>query len=173
MKTATLTSSPVLVLNQNYQPLNICNARRAIVLIGGGKAELLLNGRGNICSVSRKFPIPSVIRLFLMVKQPLVRRRLSRQAVFHRDGFTCQYCGNGSRVLTLDHIKPRSRGGVHAWENVVSACIPCNHRKAGRTPAEARMALLGAPRAPRPNPYLLFHLRHIEDDWREFIPWVD
>ena len=170
--TATLTSSPVLVLNQNYQPLNICNARRAVVLVGGGKAELLLNGRGNVRSVSRTFPIPSVIRLFLMVKQPLVRRRLSRQAVFHRDDFTCQYCGKETTELTLDHIIPRSRRGVHAWENVVSACISCNHRKAGRTPAEASMALRGAPRAPRPNPYLLFHHRHIEDDWREFIPWV-
>ena len=72
-------SSPVLVVNQNYQPLNVCNARRAIVLIDRGKAELLANGRGAVHSVSRIFPVPSVIRLIYMVKRPLMRRRLSRQ----------------------------------------------------------------------------------------------
>ena len=165
--------SPVLVLNQNYQPLNICNARRAILLLGRGKAELLLNGRGNVHSVSQTVPIPSVVRLVYMVKRPPIRRRLSRQAAFHRDGFACQYCGQPSRELTLDHIKPRSKGGKHVWENVVSACIPCNHRKAGLTPREANMRLLRQPSAPRPNPYYLFQHRSIQDDWRQFMPWVD
>ena len=167
-----LISLPVLVLNQNYQPLNVCNARRAIVLIGHGKAELLVNGRGSVRSVSLTFPIPSVIRLFHMVKRPLMWRRLSRRAVFYRDGFTCQYCSRATRELTLDHILPRSRGGAHAWENVVSACIACNHRKAGLTPAEADIRLLRQPKAPRPNPYYEFHHRTILDEWRQFIPWV-
>ena len=165
-------NSPVLVLNQNYQPLNICNARRAIVLVGVGKAELLVNGRGHVRSISSIFPIPSVIRLIYMVKRPLMRRRLSRRAVFYRDRFTCQYCGTETRELTLDHILPRSRGGAHGWSNVASACIPCNHRKAGLTPAEARMRLLKEPKAPRPNPYYLFHLRPILEEWKQFIPWV-
>ena len=103
--TATI-QSPVLVLNQNYQPLNICNVRRALVLVGRGKAELIENGRGYIRSVSELFPAPSVIRLVYMVKRPVMRRRLSRQAVFYRDGFTCQYCGKQTRQLTLDHISP-------------------------------------------------------------------
>ena len=165
-------NSPVLVLNQNYQPLNICNARRAIVLVGVGKAELLVNGRGRIRSISRTFPIPSVIRLIYMVKRPLMRRRLSRRAVFYRDRFTCQYCGKETRELTLDHIMPRSRGGSHGWSNVVSACISCNHRKAGSTPAEARMGLMKEPKAPRPNPYFIFHLRPMLEEWKQFIPWV-
>ena len=59
------------------------------------------------------------------------------------------------------------------WENVVSACIPCNHRKAGLTPKEANLRLLKEPMAPRPNPYYLFHYRHILDEWRQFIPWVE
>ena len=83
--------SPVLVLNQNYQPLNICTVRRAFVLMGGGKAEPVSNGRGYVRSVTQSFPAPSVIRLFYMVKRPVMRRRLSRQAVFYRDGFACQY----------------------------------------------------------------------------------
>ena len=168
-----LINSPVLVLNQNYQPLNICNARRAFVLLGRGKAELLENGRGNVHSVSLTFPIPSVIRLIYLVRRPLMRRRLSRRAVFYRDGFTCQYCGKATRELTLDHIVPRSAGGPHVWENIVSACIPCNHRKAGLTPREANLRLLKEPSTPRPNPYYLFHHRHIMDEWRPFIPWVE
>ena len=166
------SDAPVLVLNQNYQPLNVCNARRAIVLLGLGKAELMENGRGQIRSISQTFAIPSVIRLIYMVKRPLMRRRLSRRSVFYRDGFTCQYCGKETRLLTLDHILPRSRGGAHRWENIASACIQCNHRKAGLTPKEANMRLLVQPRAPRPDPYALFHHRTILDEWRQFIPWV-
>jgi len=167
-----VTDAPVLVLNQNYQPLNVCNARRALILVGLGKAELMANGRGQVHSVMRTFSIPSVIRLIYMVKRPLMRRRLSRRSVFYRDGFTCQYCGEETRLLTLDHIMPRSRGGPHQWENVVSACIPCNHSKAGSTPKEADMRLLRQPRAPRPDPYAMFHQRTILDEWRQFIPWV-
>ncbi len=166
-------NKPVLVLNQNYQPLNVCNARRAIVLLGRGKAETLINGEEHIATVSRRVPIPSVIRLIYMVKRPVVRRRLSRRAVFYRDGFRCQYCGLESKNLTLDHIIPRSRKGAHVWENVVSACIPCNHRKAGFTPREANMRLLTKPAAPRPNPYYIFHHRHIQDEWRQFMPWLE
>ena len=165
-------NAPVLVLNQNYQPLNVCNARRAVVLLDLGKAELMENSRGYIHTVSQVFPVPSVIRLFRMVKRPLLQRKLSRRAVFYRDKFTCQYCGTETRTLTLDHIVPRSRGGAHEWENVVSACIPCNHRKAGLTPKAARMRLLREPTAPRPDPYSLFHHRTILEEWRQFIPWV-
>ncbi len=171
--TMTLTVySPVLVLNQNYQPLNVCNVRRAFVLMGRGKAELVSNGRGYVHSVTEAFPAPSVIRLIYMVKRPVMRRRLSRQAVFYRDGFSCQYCGNKTKQLTLDHILPRSRKGAHVWENVVSACIPCNHHKAGLTPVEAKMRLKKRPAAPRPNPYYMFHHRQILDEWLPFIPWL-
>lgn len=168
-----LINKPVLVLNQNYQPLNVCNARRAIILLGRGKAETLIDGREHISTVSRRVSIPSVIRLVYMVKRPMARRRLSRRAVFYRDGFRCQYCGKQSKDLTLDHILPRSRKGQHEWENVVSACIPCNHRKAGQTPREANMRLLTKPAAPRPNPYYIFHHRRILDEWRQFMPWLD
>ena len=132
--TAPTIESPVLVLNQNYQPLNICSVRRAIVLMGRGKAELIINGRGEIRSSSAAFPMPSVVRLYYMVKKPMVERRLSRQALFYRDNFTCQYCGISTRKLTIDHIQPRSGNGKHVWENVESACRTCNHNKAEKTP---------------------------------------
>ena len=169
----TVLNEPVLVLNQNYQPLNVCNVKRAFVLVSRGTAELMVNGRGYIHSVSEVFALPSVIRLHHMVKRPIVQRRLSRRAVFHRDRLACQYCGKETRSLTLDHIIPRSRGGSHAWNNVVSACIPCNHRKAGLTPREANMKLLHEPAEPRPDPYYMFHHRTILDEWREFIPWMN
>jgi 5-methylcytosine-specific restriction endonuclease McrA len=167
-----MINSPVLVLNQNYQPFNVCNVKRAFVLLGHGKAELLVDGMGIVRSISQVFPVPSVIRLMHMVKRPPMHRRLSRRAVFYRDGFACQYCGKPAKELTLDHILPRSRGGQHIWENVASACIPCNHRKAGLTPKEAHMRLRREPKAPRPNPYYLFHHRTIMDEWRQFIPWA-
>ena len=119
--------SPVLLLNQNYQPLNICTARRAISLMGLGKAEPIINSSRNIRSATASLPLPSVIRLYYMVKIPTTNRRLSRQALFFRDKFTCQYCSKKTRQLTIDHVIPRSKGGLHVWENVVSACADCNH----------------------------------------------
>lgn len=144
-----LVASPVLVLNQNYQPLNICRARRAVVLVTLGKAEMLENGAGFIHTAAALFPVPTVIRLPYMVRQPRRQRRMSRLEIFIRDNFTCQYCGTKTRQLTLDHVSPRYRGGEHTWENVVSACPACNRRKAGRTPAEANMKLLKTPARPR------------------------
>lgn len=163
----------VLVLNQNYEPLNICGARRAIVLLLRERAQMLENGRGMFHTSTAAFPIPSVIRLMHMVKRPVFARRLSRQEVFWRDRYTCQYCGKSVRDLTLDHVLPRARGGIHSWENVVSACVLCNHRKAGRTPKEARMALRRQPRAPAANPYHLFVHRQLREEWRKFIPWAN
>jgi len=111
---------PVLVLNQNYEPLNVCRARRAVVLVYGGKAEMLEDGSGFIHSARHSFPLPSVIRLSYIIKRPRPKRKLTRLEVFNRDQYTCQYCGRESRQLTLDHVIPRHRGGQHTWENVVS-----------------------------------------------------
>ncbi len=136
---------PVLVLNQNYEPLNICRARRAVVLVYCGKAEMLEDGSGFIHSIGQIFSVPSVIRLAYMIKRPRPKRKLTRLEVFNRDQYICQYCGKESRQLTLDHVIPRYRSGEHTWENVVSACIPCNRHKAGRTPEQAGMRLIRCP----------------------------
>lgn len=165
--------SPVLLLNQNYQPLNVCDVRRAFVLVGRGKAEALETTERVIRSAYEEHPEPSIVRLLYMVKRPLHQRRLSRREVFIRDRHTCQYCGRQSRRLTLDHVLPRSRGGEHSWTNIVSACDRCNHRKAGRTPREANMLLQRDPRPPRPNPYAFFHVGRIQDQWRPYLPWLD
>ena len=166
-----LIRAPVLVLNLNYVPVNVCTVRRAIVLLTKGKAELLENHLGHLHTVSRLINAPSVIRLSYMVKRPFLPRKLSKKEVFLRDKFTCQYCGKRVHDLTLDHVIPRRQHGAHTWENVVTACNRCNLYKAGRTPAEAKMRLGTIPRAPDPNPYLILQNRTILEEWEIYIPW--
>ena len=168
-----MLSSSVLVLNLNYEPVNVCNVRRAVILLGKGKAEILENGRGEIHSASLIMVIPSVIRLVYLVRRPFAQRKLSKKEIFLRDRYTCQYCGQQTRDLTLDHVIPRRQEGVHSWENIVSACIPCNRRKAAGTPGEAGMTLLRRPKAPYPSPYYILHNRTILEEWRKFIPWAN
>jgi 5-methylcytosine-specific restriction endonuclease McrA len=166
-----LIRAPVLVLNLNYVPVNVCTVRRAIVLVTKGKAELLESHLGQLHTVSRDIDAPSVIRLAYMVKRPFLPRKLSKKEVFMRDKFTCQYCGKKIHDLTLDHVIPRRQHGAHTWENVVTACSRCNLHKAGRTPAEANMRLGTVPRAPDPNPYLILQNRVILEEWEIYIPW--
>lgn len=170
----SIVSSPVLVLNQNYEPLNVCQVRRATVLLLQGKAEVLENGRGSLHSVSGIFDIPTVIRIVYMVKRPHRQRKMTKLETFNRDKYTCQYCGRFSKELTIDHVIPRHRNGQHCWENVVTACIPCNRRKAGRTPSEAGMPLLRQPRAPRNNGfYIPFHHIRSHDEWKKYLSgWI-
>ena len=109
--------SPVLVLNLNYVPINVCTARRAVALLGKGKAELLENHQGQIRTVSRTVDVPSIIRLVYLVRKPFLPRKLSKKEVFLRDRFTCQYCGKKSPDLTLDHVVPRPpAGGAYLGE---------------------------------------------------------
>ncbi len=167
-------SSPVLVLNQNYEPLNVSTVRRAFTLVDRGKAEIIENGRGYLHSPTYLFEIPSVIRLVYLIRRPRPQGRLTRRDVFLRDRFSCQYCGKQTRDLTLDHIVPRHRGGSHDWENVVAACKHCNHRKAGRTPLEAHMALVRQPFRPAYSFFRTFYsYLQGQDGWRKFIPGLD
>ena len=149
---SVLIRAPVLVLNLNYVPVNVCSVRRAIVMVDKGKAELLEQHEGSLHTVSGEIEAPAIIRLVYLVKRPFLPRRLSKKEVFLRDRFTCQYCGKKAQDLTLDHVIPRRQHGPHTWENVVTACNRCNLRKAGHTPAEARMKLRTVPRVPDPNP---------------------
>ena len=163
----------VLVLNQNYEPLNVCSVRRALNLVLLGKAELLEAARGRIASASQVFPFPSVIRLFHLIKRPRPRVKLTRKEIFIRDHYTCQYCGLRSSHLTIDHVIPRSRGGLHTWGNVVAACQPCNHRKGGKSLTEARMVLKQQPQEPRASQYYTVERRlesTPDDAWSKFLP---
>ncbi len=162
--------SPVLVLNANFEPINVCTTRRAIGLVLSRKANLVLNGRGLIRTVSRTYPRPSIIRLEKMVKRPRPRVRLAKREVLRRDNYTCQYCGRHVPYLTIDHIIPRRLGGKHSWENLVAACPSCNHRKGGRTIEQAHMRLLGSPKEPPSSAlYLFAHHLQVNEDWIAFI----
>lgn len=165
-------SSPVLVLNLNYVPVNVCTARRAIVLVGKGKAELLENHSGEVHTVTAVFDVPSIIRLVYLVKRPYAPRKLSNKEIFLRDKFTCQYCQKKTQDLTMDHVIPRRQHGPHTWENVVAACPRCNLHKAGRTPAEANMKLMREPKAPQPNPYRMLQNYVILEQWLPYVPWT-
>ena len=163
-------SGTVLVLNQNYEPLNICNVRRAIVLVIDGKAEVLEQYSFALHAASREYPFPSVIRLVYMIKRPRPRVKLTRREIFIRDDYTCQYCGRHTSDLTIDHIHPRSKGGPHTWENVAAACRPCNLTKRDRTPDEAGMRLARPCRAPRATAWVIVSVSGIPDTWRPYLP---
>lgn len=140
------------MLNATYEPLSVVSQPRAINLVLSDKAEIIERDDTLIRSQHVSFPAPLVIRLRYYVRVPYnLPMPLSRRAIFLRDGYACQYCGAqpGKDHLTIDHILPRSRGGRTDWENVVTACAPCNRKKGNRTPDEARMALLQKPVRPR------------------------
>jgi 5-methylcytosine-specific restriction endonuclease McrA len=162
--------APVLVLNANYEPVNVCNTRRAVCLIIAGKADMVMNGRGYIQTISMSIPRPSVIRLDKMVHRPRLRVKLSRREVFRRDHYICQYCGRHASDLTVDHVIPKHLGGEHIWTNVVAACPACNHRKGGHQPEKVHMKLLHIPKEPPPNAYYIFgwHLPQ-NSEWEQFI----
>ena len=160
----------VLVLNANFEPIHICNMRRAINLILADKAILVLNGRGEIHTVRKNYPRPSVIRLMNMIHRPRPQIRLTRREIFRRDGYTCQYCGKKAVDLTVDHVIPRHMGGPHRWNNVVVACSVCNHRKGGRTLEDAGMHLLKTPREPQASiQYIFGHHLLAFSEWQPFI----
>jgi 5-methylcytosine-specific restriction endonuclease McrA len=149
----------VLLLNQSFEPLRLVSLRRAIVLLLQEKAELVEAAEARLRAQHKAFARPLVIRLVRYVHVGRRRRPLacSRRGVFIRDRETCQYCGAqpGCARLTLDHVLPRSLGGVTSWENCVAACSACNHRKGRRTPEEVGMTLRVAPQAPK---YVAFAL---------------
>ncbi len=162
----------VLVLNASYEPLNIVSVKRAIVLLLKEKAELVEAAASKVRAERLVLDWPLVIRLVAYV--PLPRRLplpLSRRTVLARDMYTCQYCGSqpGRAELTVDHILPRSRGGLNNWENVVTACGPCNRRKGNRTPEEAGMRLLSTPTRPRFIAVVLLGEPQAHDVWQKYL----
>ncbi len=146
----------VLVLNSNYQPLNITNVRRAISLLCLGKAETVSTNSKQYRSERMALTMPTVVRLSHFVRRPLPQLHVTRKSVFARDAHTCQYCGAQRVALTLDHVIPRDQGGHTDWDNLVCCCTKCNSQKGNRTPHEAGMILLRKPRRPKFIPYISY-----------------
>ena len=160
----------VLLLNNNFEPLTMCSARRAIALVWTGKAEVLEHTGRLVHSVSISFHIPSVIRLLIFVR--FTRRmhiQLSKQNIIQRDMRTCQYCGSTETHMTVDHVIPRSHGGQDTWENLVCACSTCNNRKGDSLPEKAGMHLLRPPRKPCLMSFLFSHKGTVSDSWKMYL----
>ena len=161
--------SRALVLNASFEPLCVVATRRALVLVLDAKAELVSDTGRSFHSARAAFPEPSVVRLVTYVRVPFrTRVALNRRAIFLRDGHRCQYCG--ATAENIDHVVPRSRGGVHAWENVVAACRPCNARKEDRLLSEVTsMRLRRPPSAPTGRVWMLLAMGGMRPEWRQYL----
>src|SRR5438128_5575179 len=160
----------VLVLNASYEPLNVCTVRRAHVLLYKGKAEVIEHLDQPLPSATGTFVWPHVIRLIHYVRVPrAIQRKISRRALFARDGWRCVYCGTSTGRLTLDHVVPRSRGGESVWENVVTSCAPCNLRKGDRLPHEVHMELRHTPKPPAPVLFISLATPKIPSRWERYL----
>jgi len=163
----------VLVLNQSYEPLHVCTARRAIVLLFSGKAQRVEDSHRVVASPSLIIVLPSVIRLNRYIHRPLkYTLAFNKKNILKRDHYTCQYCGrNSGEKLTIDHVLPRSLGGRTVWENVVSACRACNLKKGNKTVREANMELLRPPARPL-SPFhltLAAYSLHAAKGWQKYL----
>ena len=149
-------SAQVLVLIQNYEPLTVCGWQRAVSMVYVGKAHVVEEDSLILHSPTTQMRLPTVVRLSYHVKRPIPKLKLSRQNLLARDRFACQYCGRRGKLMTVDHVIPRDRGGTSSWDNLVICCAACNNRKANRTPREAGMHLIRHPRRPNFIPYLSY-----------------
>lgn len=166
------TGTRVLVLNASYEPINVCNVRRAAVLLLKERAEVIERGEGALHSERLTMHRPCVIRLMRYVRIPrdVHRRKITRKAVLARDAWTCQYCGRQAGGLTVDHVIPRSRGGQSVWENIVASCGPCNRKKGNRLPREVQMHPRTLPAAPGPTVFIRIASPRVPLAWKPYLP---
>ena len=167
----------VLVLNDNYQPLNVTNVRRAVGLLCLGRAHTVEADSKVFRSEHLEVEMPTVLRLNHHVRRPTPVLRVSRKSIFARDHHSCQYCGRRKVPLTIDHVVPRERGGGTDWGNLVCCCTKCNNQKGNRTPEEARMHLVRKPFRPKFIPYISytkFLAAASNPAWRPYLaPYAD
>ncbi len=162
-------AAKVLVLNQDYQAISVCSVERAFVLVYLKKAELVNDHKDRILhSVNENFNYPSVIRLYRYVSVPFKKVSLSRQNIYKRDSFRCVYC-NSRKELTLDHVMPKSQGGIDSWYNLVTACQACNTYKGNRTPEEAAMPMVRKPFKPSFIMYLRDFSGKVYEEWKPYL----
>lgn len=168
-----MTQHHVLLLNSNYEPLNVCDMRRAVALLLLGKAEVLQHREEALRTIAGDLTAPSILKMRYQVRRPMPQLRLSRHSILARDNYTCQYCGVRNRDLTIDHVLPRWAGGPHTWDNLVACCRRCNLKKGDKTPAQANMKLARKPKRPHFIPYLslpMYLRAQGRDEWRDYLP---
>lgn len=164
----------ILILNAAYMPIGLVHWMKAVCLMVTERAEVVVDGGRTVRSPSTELRLPQVLKVRGPVRMRQKGLRLNRRNLLRRDGHTCQYCGKqpDRRRLTMDHVVPRVAGGRTTWTNVVTACERCNSRKGGRTPDQAGMRLLRAPRRPEwdARDQVLAELASVPTEWEAFLP---
>lgn len=181
--------TPVLVLNRCWIPVHVTTVRRALCLLYQGAARVVapdtlqVHGFDEwVClpdppsslwirGVRFRVPVPEVIHLASYDRIPVYEAPFTRRNLYQRDDYTCQYCGArlSSDRLSIDHVRPRSKGGKTTWDNCVLACVRCNTSKADRTPREARLRLKRTPMRPRWSPYFSVANNRQLPSWGRFL----
>ena len=165
--------SKVLLLDSENKPLRLCSWKRALVLLIKGKAKWdeSIKNIEDMINIDNTL-IPRVIKLNYKVAVPNLELPFSKENIFTRDDYTCQYCGRkfSAKELTLDHVYPKSRLGPDIWENIVTCCKDCNQYKADKTPKEAGMKLMKRPS--RPKDYIKFEMQKYSDNSRYWEQWA-
>ena len=157
-----------LVLNATYEPLCVVPLRRAVVLVLAEKAVIVEASDDVMHSERLSVPIPTVVRLARFVRVPYRREvPLTRRAVLERDRHACAYCGH--KADTIDHVRPRSRGGAHVWTNVVAACARCNHRKGDRLLGELGWHLAVPPAQPPSTVAVVMGWAVRDPSWAQYL----
>mgnify|MGYP001181216154 CR=1 FL=1 len=164
-----LLNRAVLVLNANYSPMMVCTAKRAICMQVLDKVDILVNYKEKVSSPSMKINLPSVIKIRNFIGYDNLSVDLSRKNIISRDDGKCQYCGNVGHFLTIDHVLPKGRGGQDSWDNLVTACKPCNQKKGYRTPEEAGMQLRTIPKRPNRLLYFYKYVKNQQQEWRPYL----
>jgi len=185
----------VLVLNRLWQAVNVCSVRRALTLLFEGHAQVVFghsdgdfktynfsewrdfspphaHADETVGTISFRIRVPRVILLMVFDRLPKKEVKFTRHNIFERDKNMCQFCGRtlDRKDLNLDHVVPRDRNGPTTWENIVCSCIPCNTRKANRTPAEAGMRLIRKPKRPKWRPFVQVNFgAPVHESWKHFI----
>ena len=189
----TTLNRPVLVLNRLWQAVSVCTVRRAFSLLYLGHAQVVNASNGEyltldfsewsdfsqqasdedcLHSINLRIRVPQIIVLLMFDRLPRKEVKLTRNNIFERDNFTCQYCAKQfeRKDLNIDHVMPRDRGGRTTWENVVASCVPCNTRKGNRLPHEASMLLLRKPKKPKLRTFINIQLSTLpHDSWKHFL----
>ena len=189
-------SQRVLILNRLWQAVNIVGVKRAFGLLLQDNAKVIYstdddfqvlksdewiaysmahppeNDGDYVHTVRYNIRIPSILLLNHYDRLPMKEVKFTRQHLFERDKYTCQYCGGSfsHRELNLDHVIPRDRGGKTSWENIVTSCLHCNTRKGNRFPHEAGLRLKHKPIRPKWRPFISFFLGpEFDESWKHFI----
>lgn len=186
----------VLVLNRIWQPVNIVGVQRAFSLLLQDHAQVIntldtsyrmmdsaewlafsesdepADEEAFVQTVRMRIRVPKVLLLRSYDRLPVQEVKFTRENLFERDRYRCQYCGNQheARELNMDHVIPRDKGGRTSWENIVTSCITCNSRKANRLPHQASMHLIRKPERPRMRPFISYLIgQDCDEDWSHFI----